>query len=257
MRSTVAAAVIAAFHFPHSQVYTAPQRILRNIRRGNLTRLVASLHPRCHQGPNKTALNRYPEIFAAAAAVAPNAQRILSFGCSTGEECITLASYFPGAQIVGTDINPLNLIKARKHRSERIRFVYSSDRILNGFGGFDAVFCMAVLRTWKRKRITDFYPFDRFAERALFLESLVRPGGLLVIHGATYRFGDTVHKCAYETIPVTASQETKVYLPDGVTEAVREGCVFRKLKPDALASRRQKVPPFAEASPRLPQQVAA
>jgi tRNA G46 methylase TrmB len=114
MRSTVAAAVTAAFQSP-------PPRIFRDMRRGNFTRLVASLHPRCHQGPNTTALNRYPEIFTAAAAAAPNAQRILSFGCSTGEECVTLASYFPSAQIVGTDINPVNLIKARKHRNERIR----------------------------------------------------------------------------------------------------------------------------------------
>ena len=252
MRTTVVAAVSAAFQF---RQYTAPQRLLRNIRRGQFTRLVASLHPRCHQGPNKTALNRYPEIFAAAAAAAPNAQRILSFGCSTGEECVTLANYFPDAQIVGTDINPLNLLKARKHRSERVRFVYAGDRFLCGFGGFDAVFCMAVLRTWKRKRVAEFYPFDRFAERAQFLESLVRPGGLLVIHAATYRFADMMHKCAYETIPVTAFQETKVYLPDGVTEAIPEGCIFRKLKPDALASLRQKARLLAEA--RLPQQVAA
>jgi hypothetical protein len=231
MRSHVPAALIAADLFRQSQVYKAPKRILRKIGRLHFTRLVASLHPGCHQGPTKTALNRYPEIFAAAAAAAPNAQRILSFGCSTGEECVTLANYFPNAQIVGTDINPLILLKARKHRSERIRFVYASDRSLSGFGGFDAVFCMAVLRTWKRKRIAEFYPFDRFTERALFLESLVRPGGLLVIHGATYRFGDTVHNCAYETIPGRASQETKVYLPDGVTEAIPEGCIFRKLKP--------------------------
>jgi len=183
-------------------------------------------------------------------------QCILSFGCSTGEECVTLANYFPSAQIVGTDINPLNLLKAWKHRSERIRFVYASDRILNGFGGFDAVFCMAVLRTWKRKRIADVYPFDRFAERALFLESLVRPGGLLVIHGATYRFGDTVQQCAYEAIPVTAPQETKVYLPDGVTEAILEGCIFRKLKPDAVSSLRQGVR-LAPECPRFRQQMAA
>ena len=236
MRTTVGAAVNAASHFRQSQVYTAPKRILRNIRRGQFTRLVASLHPRCHQGPNKTALNRYPEIFAAAAAAAPNAQRILSFGCSTGEECVTLANYFPHAQIVGTDINPLNLLKARKHRSERVRFVYASDRFLCGFGGFDAVFCMAVLRTWKRKRVAEFYPFDRFAERAQFLESLVRPGGLLVIHAATYRFGDTVHRWTYETIPVAAHQRTKVYLPDGVTETTPESCIFRKLKPVALSA---------------------
>lgn len=231
MRSTVSAAVVAAFQSPKSHVYTAPQRLVHNIRRGNFTRLIASIHPRCHQGPNRTALNRYPEIFTTASAAVPNAQRILSFGCSTGEECVTLARYFPNAQIVGTDINPMNLLKAWKHRSERIHFVYANDRALNGFGGFDAVFCMAVLRTWKRKRIVDFYPFDRFAERALFLESLVRPGGLLVIHGATYRFGDTAHQCKYDAIPVTARQETRVYLPDGVTEAEPEGCIFRKLKP--------------------------
>ena len=155
-----------------SRLYKAPRRFLRRIGRLHFARLVASLHPGCHQGPNRTALDRYPEIFAAAAAAAPDAQRILSFGCSTGEECVTLARYFPNAQIVGTDINPVNLLKARKHRSERIGFVYASDRILTGFGGFDAVFCMTVLRTWKRKRIAEFYPFDRFAERALFLESL-------------------------------------------------------------------------------------
>ena len=158
MRSTVTAAVTAAFQSPQSHICTASQRIFRNIRRGNFTRLVASLHPRCHQGPNTTALNRYPEIFTAAAAAAPNAQRILSFGCSTGEECVTLASYFTSAQIIGTDINPVNLLKARKHRSEQIRFVYASDGALNEFGGFDAVFCMAVLRTWKRARIAELLP---------------------------------------------------------------------------------------------------
>jgi 2-polyprenyl-3-methyl-5-hydroxy-6-metoxy-1,4-benzoquinol methylase len=186
------------------------------------------LHPGCHQGPNKTSLNRYPEIFAAAAALLPSALRILSFGCSTGEECVTLASYFPTALIIGTDINALNLWKARKHRSERIRFVYTIDRLLASFGGFDAVFCMAVLRTHKRKKIAEHYPFRRFEERALFLESLVRPGGLLVIHNSTYRFSDTAHRATYETIPIDAHYD-KVYLPDGNTETTPDGCIFRKL----------------------------
>jgi hypothetical protein len=202
--------------------------IVRDIRRRNFTKIVALLVPGCHQGPNKTALNRYPEIFAAAAAAAPDAQRILSFGCSTGEECVTLANYFPTAQIVGTDINPLNVLKAMKHRNDRIRFVYSMDRILKRFGGFDAVFCMAVLRTPKRKRIAEHYPFARFAERALFLETLVKPGGILVIHNATYRFSDTIRDGTYETIPVAASHD-KVYLPDGVTEVNVEPCILRRL----------------------------
>ena len=60
---------------------------------GKFAKAASLLHPGCHQGPNRTAFNRYPEVFAAAAAAAPDARRILSFGCSSGEECVTLADY--------------------------------------------------------------------------------------------------------------------------------------------------------------------
>ena len=109
--------------------------LIRDLRRRKTSKLLALLLPGFHQIPNKTSLDRYPEIFAAAVAAVPEARRILSFGCSTGEECVTLASYFPGALIVGTDINPLNLLKAMKHRNDRIRFVYAIDRILSGLAG--------------------------------------------------------------------------------------------------------------------------
>jgi chemotaxis methyl-accepting protein methylase len=149
--------------------------VFHYLKRGKFAKVASLLHLGCHQGSNWTALNRYPVVFAAAAAAAPDARRILSFGCSTGEECVTLAEYFPKAEIIGADINPVNLLKARKHRRDRIRFVYASDRILSGLGGFDAIFCMSVLRSLGH------YPFESFEERALFLETLVRPGGLLVI----------------------------------------------------------------------------
>jgi len=152
--------------------------ILHYIKRGKFAKVAALLHPGCHQGPTRTAFDRYPEIFAAAAVAAPDARRVLSFGCATGEECVSLATYFPAAEIVGADINPVILLKARKHQSDRIRFVYASDRTLSQMGGFDAVFCMAVLRHAGR------YSFEDFEERALFLETLVRPGGLLVIQFA-------------------------------------------------------------------------
>ena len=207
-----------------------PKSILKNLKRGNFAKIVGSLTPGCHQTEAWTGLNRYPEIFAAAAAAAPDARRVLSFGCSTGEECATLASYFPKAQIVGADINLLNLLLARKHRSDRIRFVYASDRTLSSLGGFDALFCMSVLRNPKSKRRAGLYPFERFEERVLFLKSLVRPGGLLVIHNAMYRFGDTAHKSSYERIPVVARHDKDVFLRDGVTEAEPDGCLFRKIK---------------------------
>ena len=205
--------------------------VLRNLRRGNYAKVVAALTPGSHQLVDWTAPNRYPEIFAAAAAAAPDARRILSFGCSTGEECVSLASYFPEAEIVGADINLLSLLKAWKKRSDRIRFVYSSDRILSRLGGFDVVFCMAVLRAAKKRQRLGNYPFKLFEERALFLESLVRPGGLFVIHNSMYRFSDTSHRGAYDRIPVAAKHDRGVFLPDGVTEVEPDGCLWRKREP--------------------------
>jgi trans-aconitate methyltransferase len=179
--------------------------------------VVAALTPGSHQLVDWTAPDRYPEIFAAAAAAAPDARRILSFGCSTGEECVSLAEYFPKAEIVGAEINALSLLKAWKKRSDRIRFVYSGDRILSRLGGFDVVFCMAVLRAPKKQQRLGNYPFEVFEERALFLESLVRPGGLLVIHNSMYRFSDTAHRGSYDRIPVT--------------EVEPDGCLWRKRGP--------------------------
>jgi hypothetical protein len=208
-----------------------PKGFIKNLKRGNFAKVVGSITPGCHQTEAWTGLNRYPEIFAAASAALPDARRILSFGCSTGEECVTLANYFPNAQIVGADVNVLSLIQAMKHRSDRIRFVYASDGKLSRLGSFDALFCMSVLRTPKSRRRAGLYPFARFEERALFLESLVRPGGLLVIHNAMYRFGDAAHKFAYERIPVAGARHDKdVFLPDGVTEAEPDRCLFRKLE---------------------------
>jgi hypothetical protein len=82
---------------------------------------------------------------------------------------------------------------------------------------------MAVLRS------AGHYPFEIYEERALFLETLVRPGGLLVIHNSPYRFGDAARKHSYETIPVDASRDIGSFLPDGVTEVEPDGSIFRKL----------------------------
>ena len=137
--------------------------VFRNLRRGNYAKVVAALTPGSHQLVDWTAPNRYPEIFAAAAAAAPDARRILSFGCSTGEECVSLAEYFPKAEITGAEINVLSLVKAWKKRSDRIRFVYSSDRTLTRLAPFDVVFCMLT----NRIGIFVSLPFDKLSKLSL------------------------------------------------------------------------------------------
>ena len=56
----------------------------------------------------QTKPDRHPAIFAfVRERLSTNAiPRLMSFGCSTGEEAFTLRRYFPQAEIVGVDINP-------------------------------------------------------------------------------------------------------------------------------------------------------
>jgi hypothetical protein len=85
-----------------------------------------------------------------------------------------------------------------------------------------------VLRAPKKQQRLGNYPFTLFEERALFLESLVRPGGLFVIHNSMYRFSDTTHLGTYDRIPVDAKHDKGVFLPDGVTEVEPDICLWRK-----------------------------
>jgi SAM-dependent methyltransferase len=180
---------------------------MRKIQRRVLRRAKRLLLPGIHQGSGKTGLDRYPEIFSGAAAALPDARRILSFGCSTGEECVSLKRYFPQAEIIGTDINPLSVWQARRrHASTRLSFVRARDRALSSRAPFDVIFCLTVLRDSRLDNdssISEAYPFERFDERVRFLYSLLRPGGLLVFYGNMYRFRDTSVAHDYEVIPLT------------------------------------------------------
>ena len=171
-----------------------------------LQKSLPALLPGIHQVSAKTAFDRYPQIFAGASHAAPNARRILSFGCSTGEECATLKMYFPQAKVVGADVNPVSLCKARWHYgSDSVSFAYASDLALKLRAPFDAIFCLTVLRDTRldaEASISETYPFDRFDERVRLLHSLLEPGGLLVFYGNMYRFSDTSIAEHYENVPL-------------------------------------------------------
>jgi hypothetical protein len=60
------------------------------------------------QADQATSLNRYPDVFTAVKQFTEKHMvihpKILSFGCSTGQEPVTLATeYFPNSEIVGLD----------------------------------------------------------------------------------------------------------------------------------------------------------
>ena len=165
-----------------------------------------SLHLTC----NYTKMDRYPEIFGqarkhfgegAGSDRPADEVKLLSFGCSTGEEAFSLRTYFPEAQIVGVDISEWNLKKARQANKQqgadpRIRFLFSDDETLDKEGPFDAIFAMAVLlriahRMEPAPSSEDVYPLEKFDEQVRQLDSHLRVGGLLVIYHTNYHLRDT------------------------------------------------------------------
>ena len=152
-----------------------------------------------HQLSNETAPDRYPAIFRACANhfSAADAIKVLSFGCSTGEEVFSLRQYLPHAELVGVDINRRNIrtCRSRPEKDDRMSFYRSDGTDIPDPGLYDAIFCMAVLqRTQNRDPETAdssaVYPFARFDAQVETLDRLLVPGGLFAIHHSDYRFED-------------------------------------------------------------------
>lgn len=197
----------------------------------NRLRNPKSLHLTC----NYTKLDRYPEIFSLAKSYfeaqaekrGSNGEgdrplRLLSFGCSTGEEAISLRQYFPEAEIVGVDISEWNLEQARQRVDDpEIRFLFSNAENLEANGPYDAIFCMAVLlriahRMEPAPSSADVYPIEKFEEQVRELDAHLRPGGLLVIYHTNYHLRDTSLFERYEVLPGEFSERDLVpkYAPD-------------------------------------------
>ena len=196
--------------------------LLRRLKAGQFSMIPAELNPNAQTASNRTRMDRYPAVFQEAADRKPNARRVLSYGCSTGEECATLAKYFPGAQIVGTDINWLNLKSARKKWPE-FRFVKPDDQELQSLKPFDVITCMNVLRIQKhyynRKSggINSVYPFSRFEQQIQSLDDLIAVGGILALVGTSYRFCDTSTYKLYQPVEQVrgALRRNDYHFPDG------------------------------------------
>lgn len=149
-----------------------------------------------HQTSGTSWPERYPELFDLAASIAPDAGRLLSFGCSSGEELEALRRRFPKAEIVGAEINS----RLRKLAAARMTGDAAVSLVAPGAinGTFDLVFALAVLQRLPeqvvRQGITDLsasYPFERFDKEVERLTARLRTGGLLCVMNAHYRVEDS------------------------------------------------------------------
>lgn len=187
--------------------------------RANLwTRIVH--HREVHQTTSYTCEERYPALFDLAAVLAPDAKRILSFGCSTGEELMALRRRFVGAEIIGAEINPRSRAIARRRLAADPRAVVLHPRFIRG--SFDVVFALAVLQREPHKiaemeveDLTPFYSHERFDAAVRELGGAVRIGGLLCVINAHYRIEDSSIARQFETIASSPPIAGPVFGPNG------------------------------------------
>ena len=174
-----------------------------------------------HQTAPYTWLNRYPALFGLAAELKSGARRILSFGCSTGEELVSLRSRFPDAEIVGAEINARSRAIARRRvAADRRTMVIAPESIA---GTFDLVFALSVLQRDPHglknemavEHLAARYPFARFDAGVRGLVARLRPGGFLVVANSLYRVEDSSAAVELEPIAGSPRMNRVMLTPDG------------------------------------------
>lgn len=130
------------------------------------------------QPDHMTKMDRFPIIFESAKKLIPNPKRILSFGCSTGEEAQSLRKYFPDAEIVGVDIDYTSVQKARKSNTDS-NIHFHTD--LGATGSYDLVFCLMVFFCMDTP-----IPYESFSTVLTNLDKRVNKDGFLMIYTADH-----------------------------------------------------------------------
>lgn len=149
-----------------------------------------------------TAANRYPGIFRFVQLQLAEVKRprILSFGCSTGQEVFTLREYFPDAMLTGIDINPRNIRvcqrRGRKASDLYMRFRHAANTDQEEPESYDAIFCMAVFRhgglsDGEASTCEHLIRFSDFERTLSGIDRCLKPGGYICVIHSNFRFCDT------------------------------------------------------------------
>lgn len=184
---------------------------------------------------------------------------ILSYGCSTGEELLTLRSLFPDSKIIGVDINVEALKLAQENCKHDANIeIMDSEIFWHNEVKFDLVFCMSVFcvlahefipkAEWKKKianpetkqEITEVFAknlpnrfsFEDFEKLIQQFDGKMNKGALFTLFNVNYSLMDTSLSNRYELIIIpginleTQPKCTKNYKP--IIQNDYSEIIFRK-----------------------------
>ena len=218
--------------------------LVRSVESRNSALLLLRPPKGLYQPYGTTSEDRYPEIFQQVLEqVGDGADlRILSFGCATGEEVFTLRRYFQQATIVGLDINPLNIatcrFRLRRIGDAKLHFAVAGSTIGEASASYDVIFAMAVFRHGNLNsspppsKSDHRIRFADFEQSVTDLARTLKPGGLLVIQHAMFRFTDTHVAAGFETaLSLKLTEGGPLYGRDDciLTDADYPDVVFREI----------------------------
>jgi SAM-dependent methyltransferase len=152
--------------------------------------------------------DRYPWLFGFAATSIKDGPdcRLLSFGCSRGEEVSALRRYFPQAEIKGIDFDRHNIARCRARSTDaRMRFAVAATTDGESAESYDAIFCLAVLchgylTISGARRCDPLLHFTDFERMASDFARCLKPGGLLLLHTTSFRFCDTAVAANFDVL---------------------------------------------------------
>ena len=162
--------------------------------------------------------------------------KVLSFGCSTGEEIVTLRSVFGDtAALYGCEIEPVALQEAVA-TTGHLATIFKSDRAaIRDHGPFDLINCASVLCLNPPTDMQKLFPPAEFDELLAVLDGALLPGGLLALTNASYRLYDSPLAPYYDPVRsdiVFSSGFVNVYAHD------RRPFLERIRRPSYVAFRR-------------------
>lgn len=162
-----------------------------------------------HQISHFTEVNRYPDLFEICRNHCENitVPRILSFGCSTGEEVFSLGMILTTAKIIGTDISYWCLRQCQKRNStDRFTFIHPLSVDFKMDIDFDVILCLAVFQhpenrlpeTQKARK----YKFLQFEQQLFELDHKLKKGGLLIFDNCDFDFRESIIFTKYSVLEV-------------------------------------------------------